>query len=272
MSEPTFEVRWGAATDVGVVRTHNEDGFLAAPPIFVVADGMGGQTRGSAASSAVIEEFRGLASAATVQPEQIDDAVSRAATAVAWLGDESSAPGSTVTGVGMTIEHDVPYWLVFNIGDSRTYLLQDGTLEQVTVDHSLVQELIATGSITPAQARVHPDRNVITNALGAGRESAPRADQWLLPARSGQRVVLCSDGLHGELSESLIAATLLAVDDPQRAATELVASAVRAGGHDNVTVVVVDAVTVSAGTTEVVDETHEIAQTVPNPIVGQGDR
>jgi protein phosphatase len=127
--------------------------------------------------------------------------------------------------------------MVFNVGDSRVYRLAAERVEQLTVDHSEVQELVLAGVLTPEQARSHPRRNVVTRALGGGPDLA--ADHWLLPATRGDRFLMCSDGLFGELADAVIA-PLLAFPDPQRAAEALVAAANDAGGHDNVTALVVD--------------------------------
>lgn len=146
----------------------------------------------------------------------------------------------------MTIQDGLPCWLVFNVGDSRTYRLARGSLEQVSVDHSQVQEMVDAGMIGPEQARTHSKRSVITRALGGGLLSQPTVDQWLLPAAVGDRLLICSDGLTGELTDSLIAAILVTVPGAQAAADELVRAACAAGGRDNVTVVVVDAIAVSS--------------------------
>jgi len=127
--------------------------------------------------------------------------------------------------------------MVFNIGDSRVYRLSGDRLEQLTVDHSEVQELVLAGVITREQARTHPRRNVVTRALGSDAGLLP--DHWLLPAIGGDRYLICSDGLFSELPDEVIR-PLLAAGTPQRAAEALVAAANDAGGRDNVTAVVVD--------------------------------
>jgi protein phosphatase len=127
--------------------------------------------------------------------------------------------------------------MVFNVGDSRVYRLAGDHVEQLTVDHSEVQELVLAGVITREQARIHPRRNVVTRALGS--ESGLRPDHWLLPAVGGDRYLVCSDGLFGELPDEVIL-PLLTVGYPQQAAEALVAAANDAGGRDNVTAIVVD--------------------------------
>ena len=144
--------------------------------------------------------------------------------------------------------------MIFNVGDSRVYRLAAGRIEQLTVDHSEVQELVLAGVLTPEQARTHPRRNVVTRALGGGSELA--IDHWLLPAAGGDRFLICSDGLFGELLDEAMV-PLLALAHPQQAAETLVAAANEAGGRDNITALVVEIE--SADTPEF----HPAAATVP---------
>lgn len=241
-----LEVRWGGRTDTGLHRAHNEDAFLALDPIFVVADGMGGHARGDAASATVIEAFQSLAGKTGLAASDVVAAIEDASRRVQALADAEGAPGSTVTGAALHTQGGLPGWLVFNIGDSRTYLLSSGVLSQVSVDHSGARE----GSTTK--------RNVITRALGGGIIRPALADQWLLPARQGDRLVICSDGLTGEVSDELITAIVTTESEPQDAADRLVASALAAGGRDNVTVVVVDAVRVVSVAGAVADLDHTL--------------
>lgn len=261
-----FEVAYGVATDVGRVRKHNEDGWYANPPVFLVADGMGGHTRGDAAAAAIVQQFRLVEVNAWLTPQTLHATVEHAADDVAALSDDRGAPGSTLTGVGMTLVDGVPYWLVFNVGDSRTYLFQDDELEQITVDHSRVQELVAAGEITPDQARRHPHRNVITRALGAGLVDVPVVDQWLVPAVAGQRLLCCSDGLHGEVSDASIADAMRSKKAAQEVADSLVAAAVAAGGRDNVTVLIVDVIRAGRETED--DAADPDGRTLPNAASG----
>lgn len=251
-SAAIFRATAGAATDAGRARTHNEDSYLAATPVFLVADGMGGHTRGAAASARVVRGFEPLAGRDWVSPAELHDAVTRAAASVGELAGDGPAPGSTLTGVALTRADGRPCWLVFNVGDSRAYLMRDGALEQVSVDHSRRQELLEAG--TPEDS-IMVGRNVITRALGGGRGGVPIVDQWLLPAAQGDRLLVCSDGLSTEVSAPLIAAILGSQPDPRDAARELVAAALEAGGRDNVTVVVVDAVEVTGGMVSDDDDT-----------------
>ncbi|MCB1253953.1 MAG: protein phosphatase 2C domain-containing protein [Austwickia sp.] len=240
-----LSVCFGAATSAGRLRTRNEDAYLAAPPILLVADGMGGHARGEAASRAVVEAFRPLGELAWVTAAEVTSAVLRAQDAVHLLRSGARGePGSTVSGVALTQQRGVPCWLVFNIGDSRTYRLRADHLEQVSVDHSQAQALIDDAGLTAAQARRMAARHVITRAIGGGLPDHLAADEWLLFAATGDRLLLCTDGLTTELTDHLIRAILLTVPDPQVAAQSLVDAAVTAGGRDNVTAIVVDAVEV----------------------------
>lgn len=232
MTEPLLVVNFGAMTHPGLVRAANEDSYLTVPPVFLVADGMGGHARGEVASRTVVDTFAELSSHQWLTSDDLVTTVDRAAQRVVALGGEGRAPGSTVSGVGMSEQGGMPCWLVFNVGDSRTHLLREGELTQISEDHSAV----ARGDLTKP-------KNVITRALGAGL-SRPVADQWLIPAAAGDRILICSDGLSNEVTAELLVATLQAHSNPQVAATALVEAAVNAGGRDNVTAVVVDCVEV----------------------------
>jgi PPM family protein phosphatase len=230
------EVSVGSATHCGHHRRVNEDSLLVLPHVYVVADGMGGHAAGDEASAILVEEMRRLAEGA-VEASDVSGVLEQANARVRRLADGGA--GTTVT-AAIGVEHDgAPYWLVVNLGDSRTYRLSDGHLEQVSVDHSVVQELLDRGLLDADGAKRHPQRHVITRAVGS--PEALRPDYWLLPALDGDRLVLCSDGLTGEVEDAQIEAALLQHADPQRAADALVALALDGGGHDNVTVVVIDA-------------------------------
>lgn len=238
-----IEVRYGAQTDVGRRRGHNEDCYGTRFPLFVVADGMGGHQAGEIAASIAVEEMMILAEDEDfVAAPRISEAVARAAQRVDKLGTGISAPGSTLTGLAVSTHRAFPVARVFNIGDSRTYLLSQGDFQQLTRDHSQVQELLDSGTVTDIQARALPLHNVITRALGAGSGEHVLADQFLVPLTTGDRFIMCTDGLSGEVTDSLIEMVSRAVQDPQELAEELVTMALNAGGKDNVTVVVVDIV------------------------------
>jgi protein phosphatase len=184
----------------------------------------------------------------------------------------SASAGTTLSGVSIASVDGLGYWLVVNIGDSRTYQFANGELEQITVDHSYVQELIDEGELTPGEAMKDPRRNIITRAIGAG--SVGEADYWLFPAERGDRMLICSDGLTTELTDDRIAEILAAQPDPQRAADILTAEAVRAGGRDNVTVVVVDALSVATarGMHLQADAEDDLADTRPRAAQDGGMR
>ncbi|WP_408898930.1 protein phosphatase 2C domain-containing protein [Nocardioides sp. R1-1] len=223
------------------MRTVNEDSSLVAPPVFLVADGMGGYARGDVASRLVVESFASLATLREVQPADVEAAIATAQTRVASLAAEfSSAPGSTLVSAAYVLEDGRGYWLLANIGDSRAYCYTDGRLEQISKDHSVVQELIDAGHLTRDEAMGHPERHVITRAIGALTRS--EADFALVPAEPGSRLLLCSDGLTSELSDTAILHILSAGMAPDHTVQTLVDAAVAAGGHDNVTVVLVDVV------------------------------
>lgn len=237
---PTFRASWGASSAAGSVRTLNEDAYLARFPVFVVADGMGGHEAGELASAEAVAALGRLAGRTDVTARTVQECLEEAQDRVRAIPTSPGRDaGTTVSGVVAVNESGVPYWLVVNVGDSRTYRLADGVLEQVSVDHSEVQEMVDAGTLTVAEAARHPRRHVVTQALGAGDGFDP--DFWLLPVEENDRMLLCTDGLTGELGDDAIAAILLAQPAPKAAADLLVEAALVAGGRDNVTVVVVDA-------------------------------
>ncbi|CAM3203087.1 PP2C family protein-serine/threonine phosphatase [Tsukamurella hominis] len=239
-------MKWVAISNPGRVRLTNEDGALTGPGMFLLADGMGGHDAGEVASAAALEAlaevFGPEPADAQVVMEQVVDRLRDAHAAIEAIDSETGKrAGTTVTGVLLTTYEGVPHWLVVNIGDSRTYRLAEGYFEQLTVDHSQVQELINGGFLSPEQARVDPRRNVITRALGAGME--PDADFWIVPAQPREKLLVCSDGLNGELTDDEIRQILESDVPIDECADQLVAAALNAGGRDNVTVIVVDATT-----------------------------
>lgn len=242
MSESApVSVRWGASSHRGARRKLNEDSYLASPSAFFVADGMGGHEAGEVASAMAIDALRPLSWLNVVTAQDVRDRLHVAHDDVSGIAaPEGRGAGTTLTGVVVSEQDGLPYWLVANVGDSRTYHLVDGRLEQISVDHSEVQELVDAGALTPAQAAHHPRRHVVTRALGAA--ARPDADYWYLPLSTGDRLLVCSDGLTTELDDDRIAALLVAHTEPQGAADALVQAALAAGGRDNITVLVVDAV------------------------------
>ena len=218
------------------MRGHNEDSFLAQAPVFCVSDGMGGHAAGEVASSIAVSTI------AEKAPTHADDlllgaAVESANTAVI----EGAATGKGKPGMGCTasvVSIEQNKMAVAHVGDSRVYLLHDGTLVRLTHDHSYVEELVDAGEITADEARVHPSRSVITRALGSDPDMY--ADHFTLDVSVGDRVILCSDGLSSMIEDSQIEAIAVSSATPQAAVDNLVAAALQEGGHDNVTVVVVD--------------------------------
>jgi PPM family protein phosphatase len=228
----------GAATSVGHVRKVNEDSLLVNPPLFAVADGMGGHGAGDLASSLAIDAIKAAARLRPLSEDGVLAALDGANRAIVTY-EGAHGMGTTITGLALVETPGGDRLMVFNVGDSRVYRLSAGDLEQVTTDHSEVQELVEAGVITRDEARVHPRRNIVTRALGT--IPASRADRWLLPAIAGDRYMACSDGLYSEVPDEAIA-VLLASGGPQGAAEALVAAAEAAGGHDNITVIVIDVV------------------------------
>lgn len=243
MTGRVIDVAVGAATHQGLRRRVNEDSHLAEYPLFLVADGMGGHDAGAAASAAVVTEFGLLAGTPTVGIDAMRAALARARDIVERIGHQGRAAGTTLSGVAVTEVDGSGYWLTVNVGDSRTYRFAEGVLEQISVDHSVVQELIDAGVLDSEAAGRDSRRNEITRAIGAG--GGGEADFWLVPAEPGDRMLICSDGLSGEVSAERIAQVLADVRSPQDAATRLVHEAMLQGGRDNITAVVVDALQVT---------------------------
>jgi serine/threonine protein phosphatase PrpC len=239
------EVRYAAATDVGLVREVNEDAHLTAPPVFVVADGMGGHAGGDVASAIVVEELARLAGT-TYDADSAVRAVTGALEASQRRIEEHAAgrvgraaPGTTVAGV-VLVGGDEPVLLVVNLGDSRVYRMLGGRLRQVTRDHSLVQDLLDAGEITEEEVADHPERHVITRALGGPGFTQP--DLFWLAVEDTDRLLVCTDGVNGLLDDVTIERILVGEPDPAAAAGALVAAALDAGGEDNATAVVLDVV------------------------------
>ncbi|HEU0256729.1 MAG TPA: protein phosphatase 2C domain-containing protein [Microbacteriaceae bacterium] len=231
---------WSGLTDIGKRRAVNEDSLVTKPPIFAVADGMGGHSAGDVASAAVVTRLAGEAAARFTARGALDRALRRAVVDIERrAGHSDLGTGTTVTGVALTLVGDEPYWLVFNIGDSRVYRQTTSRgLERLTIDHSVVQELVDAGEITADEADGHPQSNIITRAVGFNELPVP--DYRLVPLDPGSRLLLCSDGLTKEVGEKKIAAVLAHGRPASATAGDLVELALGGGGRDNVTVVVVD--------------------------------
>jgi serine/threonine protein phosphatase PrpC len=233
-----------ALSDVGRVRRSNEDSVYcsAESGVFVVADGMGGHAAGEVASAIASEWIaeRLCGACLTMELEQVED---RFRTAFVEAGREilrQAAENTARLGMGTTatvllLREDGPY-VIGHIGDSRAYLVRDGSIRQVTRDHSWVQEQVDRGMITPEQAKNHPQSNIITRALGT--DAYPTPDLYNGMLRAGDIFLLGSDGLTDMVSEEHLLAILEAEDDPERAVTRLVREANMAGGVDNISAVV----------------------------------
>jgi protein phosphatase len=243
----SLALRYGARSDVGLLRDGNEDSMYAGPRLLAVADGMGGHAAGEVASRVVIETVAAL----DAQPPSgdVQEALRQAVeTANGYLRDMVAADGA-LEGMGTTLT--ALLWVgeqlgLVHVGDSRGYLFRDGRLEPITHDHTLVQSLVDEGRISEEEATTHPQRSWITRALD-GRHTV-ELDLSVRDANVGDRYLLCSDGLSSYVSEETIAETL-AEADPQRACDNLVDLALRAGGPDNVTCIVADLVE-EAGSTD----------------------
>src|SRR3954451_5338410 len=239
---------WGVTTDPGRVRDENEDSYVAEPMVLGIADGMGGHLAGEVASQLAVDIIRERLSAGASNLDVVVAAVAEANAAIfsaAHSNADQRGMGTTLTAIALIRDRDDDAWgadaeqlVLVNVGDSRAYVQRDGVLRRASIDHSYVQELVATGHITEAEARTHPRRNIVTRALGI--EPQVRVDTWTLRLVQGDRYVLCSDGLVDEVTDDEIERMLNEFDDPQEAAEELVALANVHGGRDNVTVVVAD--------------------------------
>lgn len=232
----TDNLSWGARSDVGLVRGHNEDSFIVKAPLFAVCDGMGGHAAGEVASGIAVKTIADKA------PEHIDGILLGAAVEAANAAVlEGVKTGQGKAGMGCTatcalIENN--RMAIAHVGDSRIYLLHAGTLVRITRDHSYVEELVDAGEITADEARVHPSRSIITRALGSDPDMY--ADHFTLDVSTGDRIILCSDGLSSMVPDKDIEELAVSSVTPQAAADTLVSAALTAGGHDNVTVIVVD--------------------------------
>jgi len=227
-------IRVGAATDVGRARERNEDSLLTAPPLYAVADGMGGHRGGNVASELALQVLSRMGDGSW---DRLADQVREANRAILERaqGDRSlSGMGTTLTAA--YTEDDVIH--LVHVGDSRAYLLREGELHRLTEDHTLVHRMAMEGRITEAEEETHPQRSILIRALGV--EEPVDVDEVPVDARPGDRVLLCSDGLHSMVSEGDILRTLAEASDAQQAADRLVDTANRAGGLDNITVIVLD--------------------------------
>jgi protein phosphatase len=223
-----------AQTDTGRQRQGNEDSAFARAPVFVVADGMGGARGGEVASKIAIQAFeRGLPDAGSAE----ERLAARAQEANERI-HELSRSERELEGMGTTLTAaylDDSEVVIAHVGDSRAYLFRDGKLKRLTKDHSLVEELVDRGKLTEEQAAEHPQRSIITRALGP--EATVEVDTWTYPVKAGDVLLLCSDGLTSMISEEQVAAVLAGAAGLTQAAQALIDEANAAGGRDNITVV-----------------------------------
>jgi PPM family protein phosphatase len=235
-----IELRAGGATDVGLVRSNNQDELLVASGLFAVADGMGGAAAGEVASATAIRSLQEAFEAGEPTSRNLSVAAQAANRAVwdqAEANPEMRGMGTTLVALAQVEDGALA---AINVGDSRLYRFHDDTLEQISSDHNLVAELVAEGRLSKEEAEYHPRRNIMTRALGV--DPAVPVDLFQLEVRPGDRFLLCSDGLPRELPDDHIASLLRRLKDPRQAARELVDEAKRRGGNDNITVLVVDVV------------------------------
>lgn len=225
---------FGSRTDIGCVREQNEDSLIVNPPLYVVADGMGGHAAGEIASEIAVRTINELA------PDHADtEALSKAVAQANRNIINAPLTGKGREGMGTTCTAailDGTHLAIAQVGDSRAYLLHNGRLSQITRDHSLVANMVEAGQLTPDEARIHPNRSVITRALGNDPTTTP--DLYEINVEEGDRLLLCTDGLSTMLEDDEIQAVMNRLPDPQQCANTLVTGALVAGGLDNVTVVI----------------------------------
>lgn len=241
-----MNVRVGARTDVGRVRQGNEDSYLAEPPLFAVADGMGGHLAGEVASATAVETILEAANDKGANgPDDLKAYVQEANSAV-WskAQDDAELQGMGTTCTLLAVEGSSIH--LAHVGDSRAYLMRDGELAQLTEDHTLVERMVREGRLSAEEAQQHPQRSIITRALGV--DARVEVDTQTQPVQPGDRLLLCSDGLTSMVESGAIQTALATNPDPQQAADALVDLANEAGGDDNITVVVLDVVDDSEGT------------------------
>jgi PPM family protein phosphatase len=255
-------------TDTGRQRRDNEDNAFVRAPLFVVADGMGGAQAGEVASALAVEEFQQDLGDEGSAEERLTTRIREANRRIYELshaGHEHAGMGTTLTAVYV----DDDDLAVAHVGDSRAYIFRAGTLTRLTQDHSLVEELVRQGKLTEAQAAEHPQRSIITRALGI--EVDVEVDTWTYPVRAGDVVLLCSDGLTSMISEEQIAEILAAESNLDRAGDRLIDAANDSGGRDNITVVLFRLEDV--GGNGAADEATVVGMQPPaadDPVIGRG--
>lgn len=263
-------LRAAGLTHPGCCRESNQDAILCSPTALIVADGMGGHKDGAQASQTVVKTLSKLAGDGIVSLGQVQAAICQAASIISTLpgADTRAAPGTTMTGIVVTshkandktalgasafaeaVTQEIPIGgtdyrslMVVNIGDSRTYRYGPRGLEQISHDHSAVQEMVDYGVMSQEQAEASFRKSLITRAIGAGQGNNPQFDYWVLPVLSGDRFLICSDGLSGELSNEYMSSVLeQTAGDPKTAVRQLAKACLKAGANDNFSVIVADVV------------------------------
>jgi len=244
----TLPLQWGVASDAGQVRAYNEDAFAIEPEagLFLVSDGMGGHRGGELASEIVTQD---LPPAIEIALLDLTQKTPRAIRRILkkWIAEQSrqvlleghSESGFKDMGATLVLALLVKNRAyIANLGDSRAYRFRCGRLHQFSKDHSVVAELVAQGEITPEEAQTHEELGVITHYAGMDEHAAPHVRSFAL--KPGDRILLCSDGLTDMVSEAVIATTLTGEPDHQKACQLLVQQANQAGGHDNITVLIIE--------------------------------
>jgi len=232
-----MKINVAAATDIGLVRDHNEDAYLVQEPLYVVADGMGGHLGGEVASATALETIARIVAEEGIGA--LTDAVRQANRAVydrQATDVEVAGMGTTLTGVAM----EGSKLSVAHVGDSRAYLFRGGKLRLLTQDHSLVGEMVREGNLTEAQARVHPRRSALTRALGISGDI--EVDAFEVPVQTGDRIMLCTDGLSGMIEDRRLQDILKDGNGAAETCSILISEAIANGGLDNVTAVIIDLV------------------------------
>jgi protein phosphatase len=258
-----MNVRVGSASDIGQVREGNEDSFLVLSPLYAVADGMGGHRGGEVASSLALETVQRMF-------ERREGTLAEQVTEANRAVFERSQLDRSVAGMGTTLTAaliDGSRVHLAHVGDSRAYLLRAGELSMLTEDHTLVHRMVMEGEITEAEAESHPHRSILTRALGV--DMNVQIDERDVDVVDGDRLLLCSDGLTGMVSDDQIREILAATPDPQEAVDALVRVANRAGGIDNITALLLD-FTAEPGSSETAEATIPHQPTVQRPIPQPG--
>lgn len=239
-------LRWGSATDPGLVRRTNQDHLLVADRLFAVADGMGGHAGGEVASEVAVDALRDSFDDHQRPPRSADDLLEamRRANAAVYERSQTQANlrgmGTTMTAAALVVDEGEERLAIANVGDSRAYVFTQGELTQLTEDHSVAEEMVRQGQLAPDEVDTHPQRHILTRAMGILPDVD--VDLWEVLPFAGDRILLCSDGLVREVTDDQIAAVLRRLAEPDQAAQELVARARAGGGSDNISVVVVDVV------------------------------